>query len=688
VGLASVQTGFEGVLDVLPTPLLLIEPGTARVFFANRAAHRLAGGSFPLGKPADEYHTVYSCFDAAGARIPNDEMPGVRAARGETFANVHLDWETPGGLRSLVVAGDTIALPEGAVTVVTFEEVTDVERARRLAQRARDDLEAILGGVADSVTAQTAEGKLVYANQAAADLLGYASSEELLAAPMAELIGRYEMLDEKGEPLELARLPGRQALAGEQPEPITVRYRRAGDAEVRWSRVKATPVRDEEGRVRMAINVIEDITEIKRAEEGQRFLAEASRTLAGSLDYASTLAAVAQSAVPGIADWCAVDVAVEGTLDRVAVAHVDPERVALAQELQSRHPPDESAGGIYEVLRNGEPLLIPEVTDEMIVAAARDDEHLRMLHDLEIRSAMVVPMALRDRVLGAITFVSSETGRRFDQHDLALAQDLGLRAAAAVENARLYEIAQATARTLQASLLPPHLPDVPGIELGSAYRPAGEGYEVGGDFYDVFSVAEDQWYAVIGDVCGKGAAAAAVTALARYTIRATAVRRRAPSAILRWLNDAMLSQDDGSGRFCTIACAHLDLSGPAPLVTVACGGHPAPVVRRADGGVAEIGTAGTLLGLFDEPDLYDESTELGEDDVLVLYTDGLTEAGAPERVWAPEDLEAAVSATGPDGAQETVNALLERALGDLRLPPRDDVAVLALRASRTSNGGR
>ena len=250
-------------------------------------------------------------------------------------------------------------------------------------------------------------------------------------------------------------------------------------------------------------------------------------------------------------------------------------------------------------------------------------------------------MTLRDRVLGVITFASAESGRRFDEEDLALAQDLALRAAAAVENARLYEATASIAKTLQSSLLPPVLPELPGMEIAAAYRPAGAGLEVGGDFYDVFGTAEDQWYAVIGDVCGKGAEAAAVTALARYTIRAAAVRRRSPAGILRWLSDAMLSQQtEEIGRFCTIACLHLDLSRSPVRVTVACGGHPLPIVVRADGTTEEIGIAGTLLGLVEEPDLQDRSATLHEGDAVVLYTDGLTEANAPARVWTPDELAA------------------------------------------------
>jgi PAS domain S-box-containing protein len=863
VGVEPAVAGLEGILDVLPSPLLLIEPVTARVFYANRAAHRLAGGAFPTGAGAERYHELYRCYDEHGRRIPNDEMPGVRAARGERISNFQMDWETPDGLRSLVVAGDTVVLAGGdPVTVLTFEDVTELVTARRhnelladasgllarsldwdetlktvarlavpayadwcfvellqpdgsiervvtehadpgkrefveeydrrypldpdspvgspqvirtgepvlmsempdgfweavaqdpeqlrllrevgfvsslivplrvrgvvigdlalasaesgrrydehdlrvaqeladrcalaldnarlytslreadaASRRSRDELEAILEGVADAVTAQAPDGRLVYANDAAVRLLSFESAAELLAAPPLEIMARFSMRAEDGSELPLERLPGRRALTGERPEPLTVRYRHHASAEDRWSRVQSTPVFDEDGRVRLAINVIEDITDIKRGEEGHRFLSEASRVLVASLDYEETLGAVARLAVPEIADWCAVDLVTPDGLARVAVAHVDPERVELARRLQDRYPPDPSRDvGVWAVLRSGRAQLFHEIPDELLESAAQDAAHLELLRSVGLRSAMIAPMTLRDRVLGALTFVSAESGRRYDDHDLALAEDLSLRAAAAVENARLYQARSAIAHTLQASLLPPVLPELPGIEIAAEYRPAGEGFEVGGDFYDVFSTAEDQWYAVIGDVCGKGAEAAAVTALARYTIRATAVRRRSPSAILRWLSDAMIQQGEAGGRFCTIACAHLDLARSPARVTVACGGHPLPLVVRGDGGVDEVGIPGTLLGLVPQPDLQDRSTELRPGDVLVLYTDGLTEAGAPARVWSPAEL--AASAGGATGrpAAEVVEHLVSAALGGLAAP-RDDVAVLALRAA-------
>jgi PAS domain S-box-containing protein len=577
-----------------------------------------------------------------------------------------------------------------------FDE-SDLQHAQELADRCalaidnarlfttlretRDDLGAILEGVADAVTAQSTDGRLVYANDAAVRLLGLSSAEEMLAAAPGELRAQYEMLAEDGGPLTYEELPGRRALRGERPPPMTVRYRSRGTASDRWSRIQSTPVFGADGNVRLAINVIEDITELKRAELGQRFLAEASRVLADSLDVQQTLGAVARLAVPEIADWCAVDLADGDGVQRVAVAHVDPERIELAREMQDRYPPDPRTNtGVYGVLRHGTAELYPEITDEMLAAGAHDEEHLAIIRSVGLRSAMLVPMQLRDRVLGVISFISAESGRRFDEHDLALAEDLALRAAAAVENARLYETASSIAATLQSSLLPPVLPEIPTMEIAAAYRPAGFGLEVGGDFYDVFSTAEDQWYAVVGDVCGKGAEAAAVTALARYTIRAAAVRRRSPSAILRWLSDAMVQQADDSQRFCTIACAHLDVSRSPARVTVACGGHPLPLLVRADGTTEEVGVPGTLLGLVEHPELQDRTADLHGGDTLVLYTDGLTEAGAPELVWAPDELATAAGAMAGAAAAETVSHLLATTVDSVP-SARDDVAVLALRAT-------
>ena len=200
-------------------------------------------------------------------------------------------------------------------------------------------LQEIIAGLADAVTVQDPGGRLVFANKAAAELLGYESPEQLIAAEPAAIMDRFEMLDEDERPIPVEQLPGRRALSGEEPEPLTVRFRPAAGGRERWSRVKARPILNDDGTVRLAINVIEDITDIKQAEHAQRFLSEAGKTLAASLDYEKTLAAVARLAVPELADWCVIDLKTHTGFERVAVAHADPERLALAETASRRYPP-------------------------------------------------------------------------------------------------------------------------------------------------------------------------------------------------------------------------------------------------------------------------------------------------------------------------------------------------------------
>jgi PAS domain S-box-containing protein len=548
-------------------------------------------------------------------------------------------------------------------------------RLQALMSRTQEELRAILEGVADGVTAQDPAGNVVYVNAAAAQLFGHEDGA------VDGNAGSLRLTDEDGAPVALDRLPARRVLRGEPAAPLVLRSRRADTGEVRCSRVKATPVFDRHGGVRLAISVIEDITEIKQAEEGQRFLAETSRVLSGSLDVKETLPAVARLAVPRIADWCAIHLAERQGPRCVAVMHSDPARLALAEALARDYPPGlGDAEGLSHVLATGCSELHEALGDDLLLAAAQDERHLHLLRSLGLMSTICVPIRARDHVMGAITLASAESGRRFGPQDRALAEDLGLRAGTTVDHARLYHTRSAIAHTLQASLLPPALPEIPGVETAALFRPAGEEHEVGGDFYDLFSTGKRQWFAVMGDVCGKGAEAAAVTALARYTIRAAVVRHRSPSGILRWLNDAMLRQRLDPGRFATVACARLDLERDGVCVTAASGGHPCPRVLRSTGLVEELGTPGTLLGAVSDVRLEDRATRLASHDALVFFTDGLTEAGAPKHVWSPAQLDAAVAGARHQPAQGIVDHLTRCALGDATAPLRDDIALLAVRA--------
>jgi serine phosphatase RsbU (regulator of sigma subunit)/PAS domain-containing protein len=486
-------------------------------------------------------------------------------------------------------------------------------RLEGLMRRTSAELRAILEGVADAVAAEDPDGRLVYVNAAAARLLG----------------GADELGSRLGIPADL--LPGRRVFSGAGAEPLVVRH----PGESRWSRVKASPVL-EDGGARLAISVIEDITEIKQAEEAQRFLAESSRALARSLEVEETLPEVARLVAGTLADACAIHLFEDGALRLVGAS-----RGSLAM------PP-----GLEEVLARGTPRLWVEAGTP---------------------AALAVPIHARDGSAGTITLLN----HHFSEADIALAEDLGLRVGVAVDNARLYRQRAMIAQTLQQSLLPPELPEIPGLETAAHYRPAGEGNEVGGDFYDLFSTGEREWFAVMGDVCGKGAQAASVTALVRYTIRAAVMRNRSPAGILRWLNAAMLRQR--AGRFVTIAIARLELDPDGTVIaTVSSGGHPRPRILRATGLVEELGTTGTLLGVLPEVELQDRSARLSPGDALVLYTDGLTEVAAP-RVWSPAHLDAAVASARRHSAQGIVDHLAARAAAETEGPPRDDLALLALR---------
>jgi PAS domain S-box-containing protein len=560
------------------------------------------------------------------------------------------------------------------------ERLLELEQvARRAAQRSRDELEAILQGVADGVTAQGPDGRVIYANEAAVRVLGYPAAEALLGTPIDEVLDRFDLLDEDGEPFPPEQLPTRRALAGERPPEAVVRFRDRTTGDERWSVVKAAPIVDPEGAVLMVINIFEDITEHKRSENAQRFLSEASELLASSLDYDATLNRVARLAVPGIADWCVVDLLDDdGSIRRVALAHADPAKLALAEELADRYPEQpESPRGVAEVIRTGEPQLLPEISNSLLEESAQSPEHLELLRSLGLHSAILVPMTARGRTLGAITFVTGESRRSFAEEDLVLTRELARRAATAVDNARVYQERSYIARTLQESLLPPNLPQIPGVDVAARFRAAGEGAEVGGDFYDLFDMGKSGWAIVIGDVCGKGADAAAITALARYTLRAAAMQEEQPSRILALLNEALLTQR-GDKQFCTVAYGRLETnSKPGALVELACGGHPLPLILHPDGKVEAAGVPGTLLGVVPDPDLQDQSVELGPGDSLVLYTDGVIEARTAAGMFGVEELSAVLeSSVGLDAAG--IAERIELAVLEVEDDPRDDIAILVL----------
>ena len=283
----------------------------------------------------------------------------------------------------------------------------------------------------------------------------------------------------------------------------------------------------------------------------------------------------------------------------------------------------------------------------------------------------------RGTELGVLDVVDGPE-REFTPGDEAVLTQLAQLASVAISNAQLYVRERTISRTLQRSLRPGALPPVHGLSAAVRFRPAGEGIELGGDFYDLFRAGDGAWTALIGDVQGKGPDAAAVTALARHTMRAAAAYESRPSGVLNLLHKALRDQAGDEGRFCTVCYAHLRVGRDQIALELACGGHPLPLVVHPDGRVTPVGRLGTLLGSDIEPLLTDVAVTLGARELLVLYTDGVTEVRRRrEEVFGHRELVALLETCAglpPDAVADRVEAaVLTASEGRLR----DDMAILA-----------
>jgi PAS domain S-box-containing protein len=317
------------------------------------------------------------------------------------------------------------------------------ERLRQKSQQ----LGIVLAAIAEGVTAQDATGRVLFANDAAARICGLPDVDALLQAPLDQFANRFELFDGGGRAFDWSRLPGRRALAGEANPEVLLRVRERATGMERWVRIRSRPVLDPERRPSLAVSIWHDVTEHQRREQATKFLGDATVVLASGLDLQESMNRLAQLAVPSLADWCAVEILEEGRLTPVSVAHIDPAKMAMAKDLRERYPtPDDAPTGAPAVARTGRAELYADIPDDLLVQSAQSEEHLRLVRQLGLRSAMVVPLTGLNRPLGALTLVSAESGRRFGPADLAFAEELGRRAGLALENARLYRAAKEAVR--------------------------------------------------------------------------------------------------------------------------------------------------------------------------------------------------------------------------------------------------
>jgi serine phosphatase RsbU (regulator of sigma subunit) len=421
---------------------------------------------------------------------------------------------------------------------------------------------------------------------------------------------------------------------------------------------------------------------LDRETAASELLAEAGGLMEDALDQKQRASHLASLAVPTLGDVAMVDIVTpEGLIERLAAQSAGSQVAAEFERLRQSVPIDpHGPHPVAEVIRTGQTKYLDELSDEEIDRITTRENERQILRKYRFKSCVVLPLGARGSVLGALTLWIMRPAKAFDETARRTAKRLADRAALALDNARLHEQQTHIASVLQRSLLPRSLPEISGFDSSSRFLAAGEAYEVGGDFYDVFRSGSGSWSAVIGDVCGKGPEAASLTALARYTVRTASSPGSSPSQVLRTLHDSIRSEH-ADFRFCTAALARIEtpLNGDGEVhLTVALGGHPLPIVLRRDGRVETIGEPGTLLGVLPSPTLADVDTSLEVGDSLILYTDGVLDVENRDKRGDPDWFKDQIAVTAGKNADEIAERLARAAIERHGDELRDDIAILVL----------
>lgn len=541
-------------------------------------------------------------------------------------------------------------------------------------------LDILFRHASEAVSVQDRSGRLLYANDEAARIVGFRSGAELVSTPPEDIVGRFEMIDRAGLPLAVESLPGRKVMAGAPVAEAVIGYRRPGSPRARWTRVRASPIKNDAGEVVLVINFFQDITSQFRRDEIRELLYNVYEALGSSLDRDENLQSLARALVPRMGIWCSVHLLEGGILTPVAVVYPDEDDahnlVQLAGSAAHVSVDEDRLQG--RVAKSGEPELIGPITEEMLEQAETTEgrELIEILRRLQLNSIACVPIAIGRRVIGTLTMARSAPDPELDLADVDVLGAVADRAAAALENAGLYQQQREIAETLQAVLTPKSLPRVPGFQVAARYQPLSLVGHVGGDFYDVFPTADGRTAVLVGDIAGKGVEAAAAVGLARYTLRSTIALDPSPITVITRINESLLEEE----QMCTLAYAILEDHGDQSRLSVTLAGHPPAIVVTADGEMERLGEPCPPVGVMAEVIPIERERWLAPGDTIVMYTDGYAFSG----MNPAESVELALAKSETDDPDRLLDHMLELLLADLGpRGPRDDIALLAMVANPT-----
>ncbi len=690
LALAEAEERHRLVVETLAEGVVVFDE-QGRNVQTNPAAARMIGMPAEEAAGAAAADARWRMVREDGTEFAAEQRPAeVTRLTGEPQSDVVMGMRSPDGkLRWLSVNTRTIGRAEGPPfqVLASFDDITSLMRAEHESRQRLRELERAAGQdvtVLEALVAQSEVGLAFFDRE-----LRYLHVNDALAAinglPVEAHIG-HTMLELFGE-----QAAGTAQLIASVRDGGTPLSDHEQTGPPPWDgatyRVSYWPVRDRGGELLGVSAMVVDITAEKQADRDREQLLERERraadrvarlqrvtaALTGALsvtDVAEVLVREATAAVD-IPRGCVAFLSADGgVLEwRASIGYDDSAREQFGRVAVDALSPGPDA------MRDGRPRYFSTAEEQ----ARLYPDHAEAYQEAGNEAGAVLPILSNRGPLGTIG-LSSPEAHPFEADDRALLETIARLCAQALERAGLYEREHTTAQTLTRSLLPAHLPTIPGVALGHRYAPTPLLHsEVGGDFYDVIPLDDDQWLLIVGDVAGKGPDAAALTGLARYTLRAEARHDSRPDQLLAVLNEAILSQRS-DGRFCTVACARLDLRNPcAARLELSIAGHPPPLLLGADGRAEVINSTGQLLGVFDGAAYTSEHVTFTPQSTLVLYTDGLLEASAPERELTPEDL-AANLAGGPSGdPQELVDRLYSRAVSGREQAPRDDIAILAVR---------